>query len=258
MATVSVHRGRTALIRPGSGSGQTLRERLAIGLLLNQGANSVPRFDPVTFSFHFSGVLEELFHADFQHPRFKTELDTLTAGGVLEVRQDEVIVLTPSAQMVAGRVAKEKIEKAKYWSGKTSHEAVLALGDALAIIGVRNSLRVADAICRFGSNAFITPSGPALDLLSELADEGDLETFSRVYGLFSSVQPMCTRTLSESLAAKISSRYFSCHLRLDAKRILAWAAKNPDWPDQLKSAITEPSYFVHTVDRMANAISDSA
>jgi hypothetical protein len=54
--------------------------------------------------------------------------------------------------------------KAQYWADAGGIEAASAMRDALAAIGVRNARRVADAISRLGSDAYVTPSGPVLEL----------------------------------------------------------------------------------------------
>ncbi len=260
MAASVLHRSRTPLLRPGSGAGQRLREKLVVGPLLNihGGVRAVPWFEPDTLAFVFKGDPVSIFRDDVQHPRFKIELETLVAAGILDVREDRVRVLSPDADTVATYVADNRIGKAEYWAKEGGAEAARALHDALAAIGVRDARRVADAISRLGSDAYITPSGPILELLSELAEEGELETFAKAYGLFATVRPMNADFVRESVPAKISSRYLAGHRRLDASKIVSWASHNPDWPDRLKATIAKPALFALTVDAMAGAIADAA
>jgi hypothetical protein len=260
MAAAVLHRSQTALLRPGSGAGQRLREMLVVGPLLNVhgGARPVPWLEPDTLAFVFNGNLMSVFRDDTQHPRFKTELENLTAAGILTVEEGRVRVLPPDADSVARYVADHRTGKAQYWADAGGTEAARALHDALAAIGVRNARRVADAISRLGSEAYITPSGPVLELLSELAEEGELETFAKAYGLFATVRPMNADFVRDSVPAKISSRYLASHRRLNASKILSWASDNPDWPDRLKTTIAKPALFALTVDSMAGAIADAA
>jgi hypothetical protein len=123
----------------------------------------------------------------------------LIAAGILDVREDRVRVLSPDADTVAAYVADNRIGKAEYWAKEGGGEAAQALHDALAAIGVRDARRVADAISRLGSDAYITPSGPVLELLSALAEEGELETFAKAYGLFATVRPMNADFVRESV-----------------------------------------------------------
>jgi len=147
---------------------------------------------------------------------------------------------------------------AKYWAEAGGAEAAPALHNALAAIGVRNAGRVADAISRLGSDAYITPSGPVLDLLSALAKEGELEIFAKAYGLFATVRPMNADFVRESVPAKISLDYLTGHRRLDASKMVSWGSRNPDWPDRLKATIVKPALFALTVDAIASAIADGA
>lgn len=236
MATAALHRSRTALIRPGSGPGQRLREARVLGLLLNVhgGTRAVPWLEPETLAFVFQGDLASLYRDDAQHARFKAELETLIAAGILDVQEGRVRVLSPNAEAVAERVSDNRTGKAEYWAEAGGAEAARTLHDALAAIGVRNARRVADAISRFGSDAYITPSGPVLELLSTLAEEGEVETLAKAYGLFAILRPLNASYVRESIPAKISSRYLASHRRLDASKILAWASDHPDWPDQLR------------------------
>jgi hypothetical protein len=130
--------------------------------------------------------------------------------------------------------------------------------DALAAIGVRGALRLAGAIADLGSDAYIVASGPVLELMSELAEEGELETFSRAYGLFATIRPASARHVREAVPAKISSGYLARHRGLGASRIMSWASANPDWPNRLKDAVSEPSRFARTVEGMAASISTPA
>lgn len=260
MATAVLHRSRTALLRPGSGAGQQLREALVVGLLLNThgGARAVPWLEPDTLALMFRGDLASLFRDDIRHPRFDTELEALTGAGILEVSEGRVKVLSPDPKAVAAHVADNRTGKAQHWAEEGGAEAANALRDALAAIGVRNARRVADAISQLGSDAYITPSGPVLELLSELAEEGEVETFAKAYGLFASIRPMNAGFVRESVPAKISSRYLARHRGIDASKIMSWASDNPDWPDRLKETVGKPALFALTVDAMADAIASAA
>ncbi len=259
MATAVVHR-RSALLRPGSGEGQRLREALVVGLLLNihGGPRPVPLLEPDTLAFVFKGELTSLFRHDAEHPRFKVELETLTNAGVLDVRDNQVRVLTPGAVAVAALVANDRSGLAEHWSGIGGAEAVRVLQVALAAIGVDNAGRVADAISRLGSAAYTTPSGPVLELLTALAEQGEVETFAKAYGLFVALRPENAAFVRESVPAKISSAYLASYRHLDASRFMSWASRHPDWADTLKGAVAKPRLFVRMVDAMADEIAAAA
>ena len=143
------------------------------------------------------------------------------------------------------------------WAEQDGGELANALRDALAAVGVRNAMRVADAIASYGSDAYTIPLGPILELLSELAELGEVEIFAKVYGLFASIWPVSARLVRESVPAKISSRYLATHRRLNPSKIISWAAAHPEWPDTLKATIAEPAMFTRTVEAMAAAIAES-
>jgi hypothetical protein len=182
----------------------------------------------------------------------------LIAAGILDVSQTQVRVLSPGVDEVIAFVTKGKAGKAASWAEAGGVEAMRALQDALAAIGVRNAMRVADAISSFGSDAYITPTGPVLELLTSLAEEGEIETFAKAYGLFSAIQPASARFVRDSVPAKISSGYLARHRGLDASKIVSWASRHPNWPDELKATIAKPGLFVATVNTMAEAIAAAA
>jgi hypothetical protein len=258
MAASVVHRSRTTLLCPGSGLGRKLREMLVIGPLLNVhgGRTALPLLEPDTLTFVFRGDVTSVFRSDAEHPRFKTELETLTTAGFLEVGERSVRIHSTDVDAVEAYVRDNKSSKAKYWAKAGGIEATQALHDALAAIGIRNARRVAEAISHLGSETYITPSGPVLDLLSELAEEGELETLAKAYELFTAVRPMNAKFVRDALPAKVSSRYLAGHRRLDASKIASWTSRNPDWPERLKATITKPALFAQTVDVMAQAIAN--
>lgn len=257
MAVAALHRRQTALLRPGSGPGQKLRESLVVGLVLNVhgGDRAYPRLEPDTLALVFRGDLEAVFRSDAAHPRFAAELQALVDAGVLDVRPGEVRVLPSDTEAVLVHVRDGRSGKAQHWAEAGGAEAVYAMRDALAAIGVRDALRLAGAIADLGSDAYIVPSGPVLELMSELADEGELETFSRAYGLLATIRPASARSVREAVPAKITSRYLARHRGLGASRIMSWALANPDWPDRLKEAVSEPARFARTVESMVASIS---
>jgi hypothetical protein len=259
MASAALHRSRTPLLMPGSGAGQRLRQGLVVDLLLNThgGDRPFPLLEPDTLAFVFRGALEELFRDDFRHPRFEVELETLKEAGILDVLPGRVRVLPPDQEALVVHVERSLANKAQLWGEQGGEAAASALHDALAAIGVRNAMRVADAVSRHGSDAYTTPAGPVLELLSQLAEEGELETFAKAYRLFSTIRPANADFVRESIPAKISSLYLARNRQLNSSKILSWASRNPEWPDTLKAAVGQPAAFAITVDSMATAIAEA-
>jgi len=60
----------------------------------------------------------------------------------------------------------------------------------------------------------------------------------------------------ESVPAKISSLYRARKRQLSSSKILSWASRNPEWPETLKAAVSQPAAFAMTVDAMATAIAE--
>lgn len=258
MAVATTH-NRTTLLKPGSGVGQKLRERLVLGALLNtRGGGSVPWLDPDTLDLVLKGDIDTVFGEDTRHARFKTELDALAAARVIAIEDRSVRFLCPDAEHVRRRVADDRAGKAQHWSGVDNEEARISLHNALASIGIRNGRRVADAIVAFGDSAYITPSGPVLTLLSDLAAEGDIYCLAQAYVLFAMLRPNNAAFVRDSIPAKISSEFLARHRGLSGQRIMSWANKNADWPDRLKDAVSKPPLFVSTVTAMADAIAAPA
>jgi len=259
-ASAILHRSRTAILRPGSGPGQRLREKLVVGLLSNQypRRGDVPRLEPHTLAILYPGSPAEIFGEDARHPRFELEIETLVQAGVFEILPNALRVLPPDVDAVKDHVLNGWIGKTEHWIDEGPKEATSALHEALAAIGVRNAVRVADAIIRFGSDAYVTPSGPALDLLTELAEEGEIEIFSKVFRLFAGIRPQNAQFIRSLVPAKISSGYLARHRGLSLKKFTAFSAAYPDWAQTLKSSVDEPVRFARTVDAMAAAVADAA
>ncbi len=255
-ASAILHRSRTFILRPGSGEGQRFREKLVVGLLSNQypRPGAVPRLEPDTLAVVYPGSLAEIYGADAGHPRFELEIGKLVSAGVLEILPNALRVLTPDADAVRDHVLNGWIGKAEHWIDEGPREARSALHEALAGIGVRNAVRVADAIIHFGSDAWITPSGPALDLLTELAEEGELEIFSKVFRLFAGLRPQNAAFMRRLVPAKISSSYLARNRRLSLKAFTAFTAAHPDWAEALKSSVDRPGKFAQKVEAMAAAV----
>jgi hypothetical protein len=257
-----LHRSRTPLLRPGSGLGQKLRETLVVGLLLNihGGSRPWPRLDPETLAMVFEGDLRSLFREDVDHARFAVEFQRLQDEGVLVWTDDVLEVMPPDVDELMAWVLEHPAGLAQHWEedGDNPHLLADTLRDALAAIGIDNARRVADAIAQQGSDAYITPSGAVLTLLTKLAEQGDIVTFARAYALFAKVHRTNSRFVRENVPAKIMSGYFGGRLRLDMRKTVAWTEQTPGWATELKAALSDPALFVSTVERMASQVREAA
>jgi hypothetical protein len=176
------------------------------------------------------------------------------AAGIFEYQGGVLRVLPADKEEVAAHVAKGHADRAHYFSGVGRDEAIEALSIALSATGIEQATRLAEAVVGLGSEAHITPSGPILDLLSKLAEDGQLTAISRAWRLFSTVHPDNAHSVRESVPAKISSLYLARHRGIDAGKIVKWSSAKPDWADQVKASLQDPAIFKNTVDAMADAI----
>jgi hypothetical protein len=133
-------------------------------------------------------------------------------------------------------------------------EALSGLKEGISTMTAETEMRIAQAIAQQGSPAFITPSGPVLTLLTQLAEEGDLRGFSHAFVTFARAKPMNAHFVAEATPAKILNRYLLKHLKLDVSRVLRWQDANPEWAETIKDALRKPDQLVLAVETMVEAI----
>lgn len=158
----------------------------------------------------------------------------------------EVKVWVPTEQDAADiiQLAKERRDKA---------EALDGLSREVPTMTPQNAARIAKAIAEHGSAAYITPSGPVLDLLTQLTEEDDLETFSRAFIILARAKPANAAFIAAAVPAKIIN-FLVKHRKVDATALLKWTGAHPGWEDDLKNAVRNPAQFKEVVATMAEAI----
>lgn len=210
-----IHRSRSALLRPGSGPGQRLRESLVVSLLLG-GRGEIrllPRLEPDTLALVVRGDLPGLFGPDALHPRFKKDFASLVAAGIFEYKDCVLRVLPADREEVAAHVSKGLADRARYFSSVGQDEAIEALAVALSASGIEKATRLAETVVAVFS-------------------EG----------------------VREPVPAKISSLYLTRKRGIDAGKIVQWASARPDWADRLKSSLQDLAQIEKTLDAMGDAI----
>ncbi len=256
------HQRRRPLLRPGSGAGQQMRDNLVTDLLLHMhgGVPLYPRLDPVSLALVYEGDLATMFATRIGHPRFESEFARLVDEGVFQWTGRAVHVLPVQREVIYDALIEEKTHLAEHWapSPHNVREFTGRLREALAIIGVDEAWRIADAIANQGSRAYTTESGATLDLLSELAKEGRLDTFARVCGLFATLYPANTAFLIEQIPLKIGANVLARAASSNLRRLNSWERSHPNWRNALKATIRSPSAFVTAVDGMVAEISAQA
>lgn len=215
-ASMGLHRGHTALIRPGSGTGQKLRESLVLGLLINShgGAAAFPLLEAETLAMVYFGDLRTLFRTDVDHPRFDTEFARLIEAEILDWQPDDrgsgVLRVLPPEGLLQDRVEDLAVARVFEWveGGEEFLEAFRdALHRALAILGVNDVGKIVDAILAQGREGFTSPSGPILDVLSDLADRGELQSFARAFDMFAKIVPASAEFVRAALPATRSQGF---------------------------------------------------
>lgn len=161
-----IHRSKSALLRPGSGPGQRLRESMVVSLLLGGKGDKrlIPQLEPDTLALVVSGDTASLFGDDARHPRFEKDLASLVAAGIFEYEDGILRILPADKDEVAAHAARGFTDRAQYFAGVGGDEAI----EALSATGIEQATRVAEAVVGKGSETHITPSGPILEMLSKL------------------------------------------------------------------------------------------
>lgn len=173
--------------------------------------------------------------------RVKRQRDVRLAEGWQEVR---VWVPTKQDADDIRNLAADRRAKAK---------ALAGLDEGIKSMPPETLHRIAEAIRSQGSAAYTTPSGPVLDLLTKLAEEDDLASFSRAFILLARAEPANAAFVAGAVPAKISN-FLIEHRGVKAPALIKWTEANPDWAEELKSALRDPDRFVRVVEDFASAI----
>lgn len=265
-ATEVLHRTQTPLIRPGSGTGQRLRQAMVCGVLMNihGGHQRTPTLDPETLALDYPGDIASVFRSEAKHPRFARELAVLTEAGVLEVIDDRqrgpaIRVLAPvglpdelarqAVLDVEYAVQVNDFEADDYTEGRvtrTIHEALLALG-------VDDTVNVAEAIRAQHAPEYVTPSGAMLELLRGFALEGRVRAFAHGYRMFSVIHRL-NATFVAAQAPAMIGHYLAAHHGVSDQAWAQWLKRHPDWGGQLRETLADPARFEGFVSTTAAAL----
>jgi hypothetical protein len=114
--------------------------------------------------------------------------------------------------------------------------------------------RIKNAILEQGAPAYTTPSGAVLLLLTELAEEGNLQAISEAFNEFSKAKPGNMLYVEEKIPAKILNQYWLRKLQLNLESLTSWMNNNPGWANELKSKLRVPEEFERVVNAAAEEI----
>jgi hypothetical protein len=134
--------------------------------------------------------------------------------------------------------------------------ALDGLSKEIENVTLETETRIAEAIAQHGSAAFNHSSGAVLDLMTNLADAGDLEGLSKAFVMLARAKPAKAAFIANLVPAKVSN-FLVKHRGIDAVALDAWCERNQGWTERLKSSLRDPAHFVSTVGSIAEEISGS-
>jgi hypothetical protein len=110
--------------------------------------------------------------------------------------------------------------------------------------------RVIEAMESQGSKKHTTPSGPFLDLLTDLSKGGQLAEMSMSFEIFRKAFPGNARFVANSVGAKMANYFFIPSLGLNGtSKFLHWAESHQDWARALADSLLD-GQFQHTAENM--------
>jgi len=177
--------------------------------------------------------------------RVKQQREARLDEGWVEVR-----VWAPTADAAADiRLYAEKLRR--------DAEQIHGLDEVCQLMNQETYNRIKKAILNQGSPAYVTESGPVLELLTELAAEGHLQAISKAFNEFSKAKPGNMLFVKDSIPAKILNHYWLKLLKLESKNLTSWINKNPEWASIMKSELRHPEKFEEFVKTAAEEIRKS-
>lgn len=129
-------------------------------------------------------------------------------------------------------------------------EALEGLHDEVKTVTPETQTRIAQAIADHGSAAYTHSSGAVLDLMTKLADEDDLQSFSRAFIILARAKPTNAASVASFIPAKISN-FLIKYRGVDPRMMMDWSHAHPEWTDRLKDAVRDPERFELVVEAMA-------
>lgn len=117
--------------------------------------------------------------------------------------------------------------------------------------------RIVTAISKQGDKAYMTESGAILDLMTQLANEDDLQGISLAFVIFAYAKPANATCVANRIPAKISN-FMIDRRGVKESALRNWANANPSWNKKLMNALRHPIRFERMVERMVSAIIQAA
>jgi len=167
--------------------------------------------------------------ANTANQRVKNQREARTRAGWVEVR-----VWVPTKEDAAA----VRDFAAKIRSKMNRQQLLEHPGAQLMSEETRN--RVIEAIECQGSKKYSTPSGPFLDLLTDLSKDGQLADMSMAFEIFANAFPGNARFVANSVGAKMANYFFIPSLGLNGtSKFLHWAESHQDWARALADSLLD-------------------
>jgi hypothetical protein len=99
---------------------------------------------------------------------------------------------------------------------------------------------VAEAILNRGSPDFTMSDGPMLDLLTKIAERGDLTAFAEACDAYLTAVPASRRVLEDHAPAKILSGYLCRQPGVDQAKADRLRTGDPQWAVRIGAALRKP------------------
>lgn len=132
-------------------------------------------------------------------------------------------------------------------------EQLYGLSERIETVNMETQYRIAEAIAQQGSKAYNTPSGAVLSLMTQLAEEDDLEGFAIAVNMLARASPANARYVSNAIPPKISN-YLILQRSVDRDAFFRWMIANPTWSTTLKEAVRNPPQFMAVIEDMIEQI----
>lgn len=251
LATMALHR-RTSVLRPGSGAGQRMRAQIVDHLTMTWAQNgfAAPLFDPVNFDFVFQGRADDIFADLADLPAFERERDRLVDEGILKLLPKMVRLATPGIEGVKAHAIWSRADKVKMFIDNDPSNIDEPLYEALSLIGVGRAREIVEALLSYGDKRYIIPSGSLREVLSQIANDGDLTVFVHTLNVFAHILPLSARELRDAVPAKILNEFVARNQKVSIAGAFRWMQNNPDWADRLRRSADRPAKFTLAVTTM--------
>lgn len=96
-----------------------------------------------------------------------------------------------------------------------------------------------------------SPSGPALECLSQLIGQGKIADASVQFSIIENGNRGAAKYIAGRVPAMVLNRFFCDYLKLPQGKCVAWSLDSRKWADEIKAALRDPEKFRKTLEAQA-------